>query len=69
MDYAIWNQLSEAVFADRREPFSEDELKIRIRECWDTIDIGSIRAANKVWKGCLTDVIVAKGNSIGHLRL
>ena len=53
MDYAIWNQLSEAVFADRREPFLENELKIRIRESWDTIDIGSIRAAIKAWKGRL----------------
>jgi len=50
------------VFADRRKPFSEEKLKLRICECWDAIDIGSIRAVIKVRKGRLMDIIVADGN-------
>ena len=56
------------MFADRRKPFSEEKLKLRICECWDAVDIGSIRAAIKAWKGHLRDVIVADGNGIEHLR-
>ena len=39
---------------------------MRIHECWDAIDIGSIRAAIKACKGHLRDVFVANGNIIEH---
>ena len=41
---------------------------MRICECWDAVDIGSIRAAVKTCEGDLRDVFVDDGNSIDHLR-
>ena len=69
MDYAIWNQLSEAVFQNRREPFSERELKLKIVECWNDLSMDSIRTAIRSWKVRLRDVITADGGSIEHMRL
>ena len=53
----------------RREPITEELLKLRIHECWDLIDICSIFVAIKAWNGRLRDVIMADVNRIELLML
>lgn len=67
MDYAIWNSLSEKVYEGRRDPFTEDELKERIREKWDEISLPEIRQSISQWKKRLAAVCAQNGGHIDHL--
>ena len=69
MDFTIWNQLRDAVYKDRTEPYTVNELRDRIQESWDALPIERVRSAIAAWKGRLRDVIAADGGSIEHLRL
>ena len=68
MDYGVWSMLSKAVFENRQEPFTVNELKDRIRECWEAIPLKKIRDIISAWKSRLRDVSVADGGPIEHLR-
>lgn len=68
MDYGIWSMLSQAVFNNRREPFTVNELKDKIRECWQAIPLQKIREIILAWKSRLRDVSAADGGPIEHLR-
>ena len=68
MDYGIWSMLSDAVFQDRREPFTINELKAKITECWEAIPQTKIQDIIGAWKSRLRDVNRAAGGPIEHLR-
>ena len=50
MDYTIWNKLSEKVYGGRSEKFSENELKEKLIESWDEINLDYIQKCIKSWK-------------------
>ena len=69
MDYGIWSMLSDAVFRDRHEPFTINELKAKITECWEAIPLTKIQDIISAWKSRLRDVCRrAAGGPIEHLR-
>ena len=57
MDYAIWDMLSERVYAGRRQKFTETELKQKILEAWQEISLTEIRGCISCWKKRLKLVI------------
>ena len=65
-DYAIWDMLSERVYAGRRHKFTEPELKQKILEAWQEISLSEIRASISCWKKGLKLVIEHDG---GHVEL
>ena len=66
--YAIWDSLSEKVYRDRQKPFTEDELKDKIQECWEEISINEIRWSVSCWKKRLRDVVAQREGSTDHLK-
>ena len=68
MDYGVWSMLSEAVYHDRAEPFTVEELKEKIIECWKAIPLEKIQHIISAWKSRLRDVCRAAGGPIEHLR-
>ena len=40
MDYAVWDLLSQKVYARKQDKFTENELKKQIRKCWKDITLG-----------------------------
>ena len=68
MDYGVWSMLSEAVYHDRAEPFTVEELKEKIIECWEAIPLEKIQHIISAWKSRLRDVCRAAGGPIEHLR-
>ena len=69
MDYAIWPALMDKVYHQRRAPFTEDELKQKILDCWELLTIEEMRNAIKKWKKRLRAIVEADGNSTEHLRM
>ena len=39
MDYAVWDSLSQKVYAGKQDKFTENELKKQIRKCWNDITL------------------------------
>ena len=50
MDYAVWDSLSQKVYAGKQDKFTENELKNQIRKCWKDITLGEIQKTISVWK-------------------
>lgn len=67
MDYSVWDLLSEKVYRGRTTPFTMDELKAKIVECWQEITVDQIRAVISSWKKRLRLVIYSNGGPIDHL--
>ena len=67
MDYAIWDSLKEKVYANRRDKFTGDELKEKIRSAWDEISLDEIRNCISSWKKRLRLVCSQDGGHIEHL--
>ena len=68
MDYTVWNSLTEKVYYQQREAFTEEPLKQKITECWQQITIEEIRKSINSWKRRLRDVIAQNGGSTDHLE-
>lgn len=66
MDYGIWNLLAQKVYANQREKFTIEELKAKIRECWDDITLEHIRKCISKWKKRLRAVVNQDGGNIEH---
>ena len=45
MDYAIWDMLSERVYAGQKHKFTEPELKQKILRVWQEKNLTEIRAS------------------------
>jgi ABC-type sulfate transport system substrate-binding protein len=67
MDYAMWDSLSETVYAGRTEKFTEQELKEKIQEKWAEISLAEIRKSIGTWKKRLRHVCGQDGGHIDHL--
>ena len=67
MDYAVWDSLSQMVYAGKQHKFTENELKKQIRKCWKDITLGEIQKTISVWKKRLQTVVVENGGHIDHL--
>ena len=56
MDYAVWDSLSQKVYAGKQDKFTENELKKKqIRKCWKDITLGEIQKTISVWKNTLAN--------------
>lgn len=69
MDFAICNQLRDAVYKGKKEPYTANELRDKIQKAWDVLQMKGMRSAILAWNKCLSDVIAADSGSIKHLRL
>ena len=67
LDYSIWNSLSEKVYEGRKEKFTEEELKARIKNCWKKITVKEIRDSIRSWKKRLRTIHRQDGGPIDHL--
>ena len=67
MDYAVWDSLSQKVYAWKQDKFTENELKKQIRKYWKDITLGEIQKTISVWKTCLRTVVAENGGHIDHL--
>ena len=67
MDYAVWDSLSQKVFARKQDKYTENELKKQIRKCWKDITLGEIQKTISVWKKRLRTVVTENGGHIDHL--
>ena len=67
MDYAVWDPLSQKVYAGKQDKFTENELKKTIRKCWKDITLGEIQKTISVWKKRLRTVVAENGGHIDHL--
>ena len=65
-DYAIWDMLSERVYAGQRHKFTEPELKQKILEAWQEISLTEIRGCISCWEKRLKLAIEQDG---GHIEL
>ena len=68
MDYAVWDSLSQKVYAGKQDKFTENELKkTQIRNFWKDITLGEIQKTISVWKKRLRTVVAENGGHIDHL--
>ena len=68
MDYAVWDSLSQKVYAGKQDKFTENELKkTQIRKFWKDITLGEIQKTISVWKKRLRTVVAENGGHIDHL--
>ena len=67
MDYAVWDSLSQKVYAGKQDKYTENELKKHIRKCWKDITLGEIKKTISVWKKRLRTVVAENGGHIDHL--
>lgn len=66
MDYSIWNLLKQRVYCERRDKFTEVELKDKIVQCWESITVRDIRNSIASWKKRLRMVCAENGAAIEH---
>ena len=67
MDYAVWDSLSQKVYAGKQNKFTENELKKQIRKCWKDITLREIQKTISVWNKRLRTVVAENGGHIDHL--
>ena len=67
MDYTIWDSLSEKVYKERTQKFTENELKEKIREKWEEITLEEVRKSIGSFKKRLRAVCEQNGGHIDHL--
>ena len=66
MDYAVWDSLSQKVYAGKQDKFTENELKKQIQKCWKDITLGEIQKTISVWKKRMRTVVAENGGPIDH---
>ena len=64
---AVWDSLSQKVYAGKQDTFTENELKKQIRKCWKDITLEEIQKTISVWKKRLRTVVAENGGHIDHL--
>ena len=57
MDYAVWDSLSQKVYAEKQDKFTENELKKLIPKCWKDNTLAEIQKTISVWKKRLRTVV------------
>ena len=65
---ARWEMLSEKVYAGRRDKFKKPELKQKILEAWQEINLAEIQGSASHWKKRLRFVIEQDGGHIEHFN-
>ncbi|GFR59991.1 hypothetical protein ElyMa_001810200 [Elysia marginata] len=68
MDYAMWNSLAE-VHMGRSILFTEDDMKVEIKECWKQIGIEQMRKPIGTWRKRVRAVVqLEEGSSTDLLK-
>ena len=67
MDYGIREWLQNQVYGGRREKFKEPELRNKILESWEKLEVEYIRKCIRSWKPRLRAVVEEGGGHIDHL--
>ncbi|GFS02352.1 transposable element Tc3 transposase [Elysia marginata] len=67
MDYAMWDSLYE-VYMGQSIPFTLNELKAKIKECWRQIGIEEVQKSIVTWHNRVRVVVQLEGGSTDHLK-
>jgi transposase len=68
LDYQIWNELKEKVYAGRSEPFANvEELSAAAKKAWKEIPLDHLRVSIDRFKSRLETVVDQEGGPIQHL--
>ena len=65
MDYAVWDSLSQKVYAGKQDKFTENELNKKDLKVLERL--GEIQKTISVWKKRLRTVVAESGGHIDHL--
>ena len=67
LDYHIWNQLKEIVYADRKAYKNLESLRTALRRSWGKVPMTGIQKAIRQFRPRLQAVVDAEGGPIQHL--